>query len=358
VLDRRVVSSIDSRLTNYDGDRLAFLSRDPSASARRRLRTTTRDAGGFAAAAPPAPGDFSEAARLLARAGGVFVTEPEASSLVFFPSDGRASAVHGEGAVPSPAASLVAFARDGRLQIYRALDPSAPSAPPFLDASGCTTLLAWASDRVACAGVRDGRNQIAVFDVRAGSSASLAALTPMPEPYLYPAGAHEGRPRVLSASGGWLAFTSDADLYVSRLDARATRLWAALPTTTLGTTPGALAFAPDETALLIGAGNSLNLLDLERAQGSLVSLSLSAVINDGCSERFADGADTWCGSEHQLSELAWSSGSDLVAFRSALGSLSVMDVSLVRQGVVGPPLSPDGACSEACRSSQTARFQP
>jgi hypothetical protein len=360
VLDSRGVSSIDSRLTSYDGDRLAFLSRDPSAPARRRLRTTARDAGGFAAATPPAPGDFSEAARLLPGAGGVFVTEPERSSLESFPSGGGAPAVHGEGAVPSPAGSLVGFARDGRLQIFRASDTSAPLAPPFLEASGCTTLLAWANarDRVACADVRDGRNQIAVFDVRAGSSASLAELTPMSEPYLFPSGAHEGRPRVLSASGGWLAFTSDAELYVSRLDAPAALLWAALPATALGTRPGALAFSPDETSLLIGAGNSLSLLDLQRAQGSLVSLSLSAVVNDGCSERFADGADTWCGNPPQLSELAWSIGSDLVAFRSALGTLSVMDVSLVRQGLLGTPLSPDTTCSEACRSSQTARFQP
>jgi hypothetical protein len=360
VLASRGVPSIDSGLTSYDGDRLAFLSRDPSTSALRRLHTTARDAGGFAAASPPAPGDFSEAARLLAGAGGLFVTEPEPPSLRFFPSDGSAPTAHGEGAVPSPAGGFVGVARDGRLQIFGALDTSAPSAPPFLEASGCTTLLAWANgrDRLACADVRDGRNQIAVFDVRAGSSASLAQLTPMPESYLFPAGAHEGRPRVLSASGGWLAFTSDAELYVSRLDASTTRLWVALPTTALGTRPGALAFSPDETSLLIGAGNSLSLLDLERAQGSLVSLSPSAVINDGCSERFADGADTWCGSTPQLSELAWSSGSDLVAFRSALGTLSVMDVSLVRQGVVGTPLSPDGGCSEACRSSQTARFQP
>jgi WD40 repeat protein len=360
VLDRRVVPSIDSILTSYDGERLAFLSGDPSASARRRLRTTARDAGGFAAASPPAPGDFSEAARLLAGAGGVFVAEPEISSLVFFSSDGGAPAAHAEGAVPSPASSLVGFARDGRLQIFRALESSAVSASPFLDASGCTTLLAWASarDRVACADVRDGRNQIAVFDVGPASSAGLAPLTPMPEPYLFPAGAHEGRPRALSASGSWFTFTSDAELYVSRLDARSARLWAELPTTALGTRPGALVFSPDERSLLIGAGNSLNLLDLERAQGSLVSLSSSAVINDACSERFADAADTWCGSSPRVSELAWSSGSDLVAFRSALGTLSVIDVSLVRLGILGTPLSPDGACSEACRSSQTARFQP
>jgi WD40 repeat protein len=357
-LASRVVPSIDSTLVGYAGDRLAFLSRDVG-SLRRRLRTTARDATGFAPTAPPPPGDFSDAARLLASAGGVFVTEPETASLAFFPSDGRPPVLHGAGAVPSPAGSFVGVARDAALQLFRAFDASAPPAPPVLAASGCTAVLAWASERerIACVAERDGSSPIAVFDVRAGGS-RLAPLTPTAESLVFSVGAHEGHRRVMSARGGWLGVTSDAELIISQLDTDAARLWAVLPTTALGTRPGALLFSPDEAALLIGAGNSLTLLDLEDAARPWAVLSNSALVEDACSERFADGAEAWCGSALQGPVLAWSSASDLVSFRSALGTLSVIDVSLVRQGVVGPTLSPDGDCSEACRSSQTARFQP
>jgi hypothetical protein len=82
------------------------------------------------------------------------------------------------------------------------------------------------------------------------------------------------------------------------------------------------------------------------------------VIDDACSERFADGATEWCGGEPSSAELAWSSASDLVAFRSSLGSLFVVDVSLASSGIVSDPIEPDSGCSEACRSSDSARFQP
>jgi hypothetical protein len=47
-----------------------------------------------------------------------------------------------------------------------------------------------------------------------------------------------------------------------------------------------------------------------------------------------------------------------VAFRSALGTLQLLDLSRIREGELGRVISPDVTCSEACRSSNTARFQP
>jgi hypothetical protein len=141
-------------------------------------------------------------------------------------------------------------------------------------------------------------------------------------------------------------------------DDGASRLAATLPVTALGIRPGALAFSPDEAFLLVGAGNSVAAFDLERGQSAPLMLSSSAIINDDCGERFVDGANQWCGSEPRASELAWSSGSDLVAFRSSLGTLELVDVSLASSGRIGDAFTPDDVCSEACRSAESARFQP
>jgi WD40 repeat protein len=357
-LSNRAAPSVDSELAWFDARRLGFLSR-ASAAARRRLVTTELGAGGFAAPLQRGTVDFSDAARLVDGGAGVFVADPETGLHEFFPSDGSAPLTHAPELVLSPSGVLGGLARDGALQIFRPGEPSGLAAVPFAAADGCTTLLAWAADRdrVACADERGAENQVSLFDVPA-AGASIVPLASIPEPYLYPAGEHSGRRRLLSPSGRWFAFASDANLYVSRSDESSSRLAATLSATRLGTRPGALAFSPDEAFLLVGAGNSVALLDLGRGQSVPLILSSSAAIDDDCNERFVDGASGWCGREPRSSELAWSSGSDLVAFRSSLGSLFLVDVSLAAAGIVGDPITPDGGCSEACLSSQSARFQP
>jgi hypothetical protein len=231
---------------------------------------------------------------------------------------------------------------------------------PFLGAPGCTTLIGWASarNRIACVDTRGGQNAVVVFDLQSSApSPSLVELGPLVAPYVYPAGVHSGRRRAFSGGGRWFAFASDAAAYVARLDAARPELWMALPSTTLGVRPGALLFSPDERFLMLGAGNTLGVLGLEPA-ADLRVLSASAVFDETCSERVADAGSGWCGSESGLPDLAWSPGSDLVVFRSALGTLQLVDMSHAQDGLVPGPISPDGACSEACRSAQTARFQP
>jgi hypothetical protein len=360
VLGSQAVSSVDSELVWSDAGHVAFLSRQAGVASRRRLLIAVLGATGFQAPAAPGTSDFSDAARLLAGKAGVFVAEPETGLHVFFASDGRAPLTHSADLVVSPSGALTALARDGGLQLFRPSEPSGPTAPPFLGADGCTTLLAWASgrDRIACADERGGQNQVALFDAAPAANPGLTGLALMAEPYLYPLGEHGGRRRLLSPSGRWFAFVSDDDLYVAQTDERVTRLAATVPTPLLGTRPGALAFSPDERFLLVGAGNALGLLDLERAPSLPVVLSNSALINDSCSERFVDGASEWCGREPAPSELAWSSDAGLVAFRSSLGTLLVIDASLAASGVIGAPIAPDNVCSEACPSSLSARFQP
>jgi WD40 repeat protein len=352
-LPTRAAPSVDSELVWFDDGRLGFLSREASAAGRRRLQTTSLGPTGFAAPAPRGPGDFSDGARLLGGVGGLFVGDPETGLHEFFPSDGRGSLTHVADLVLSPSGALGGVARGGALEIFRPGDDSASAAAPFLRADGCTTLLAWTSarERVACA---DG-DQVALFDVPGGSVAPLDRIA---EPYRYPSSEHAGRRRLMSPSGRWFAFSSDADLFVAESDQRASRLAATLPATELGTRPGALAFSPDEAFLLVGAGNSVALFDLERGQSAPLALSSSAIVNDDCGERFVDGASQWCGREPRTSELAWSSASDLVAFRSSLGTLALVDVSLVSSGRISDPFAPDEACSEGCRSAESARFQP
>jgi WD40 repeat protein len=356
LLPARTAPSVDSELAWFDAGRLAFLSREAGASGRRRLVTTALGPAGFAAPTTRGTGDFSDGARLLVGVGGLFVGEPETGLHEFFAGDGRAPSTHAADLVLSPSGALGGLARGGGLEIFRPGDASGSAAAPFLRADGCTTLLAWASarERVACADA----NQVALFDVSAAPAASVAPLVRPPEPFRYPTGEHGGRRRLLSPSGRWFAFTTDSDLYVVGNDDGASRLAATLPVTALGIRPGALAFSPDEAFLLVGAGNSVAAFDLERGQSAPLMLSSSAIINDDCGERFVDGANQWCGSEPRASELAWSSGSDLVAFRSSLGTLELVDVSLASSGRIGDAFTPDDVCSEACRSAESARFQP
>jgi WD40 repeat protein len=349
------VSSVDSALTAYDVQRWAFLSRDPSALELRRPITTAREAGGFGAPALHPEVAFSSAARLLGAPGGVFVADPDTGLHQFYPSAGGAPVAHAADAVVSPSGAFTGLARAAALDIFRASDASDGGAAPAFGASGCSTLLAWASERerVACAFVRDGRNQVAFFDLPAPGG-SVGAIAPMPEAYTYQAGAHAGHRRAFSPSGSWFAFSTDENLYVARVEASGARLALALPASSLGATPASVSFSPDERLLVVGAGNTLSLVDLEQGQGSLRALSPSAVFDGACGERFVDGADQFCGSAALPGDPSWSTSSDLVAFRSSLGTLQLIDLSLGGGGLV----SPDGDCSEACLSATSARFQP
>ncbi|HKO95051.1 MAG TPA: hypothetical protein VJU61_28045, partial [Polyangiaceae bacterium] len=357
LLDSRAVASPDSPLLWFDAPGVAFLSTDPIAPARRRLFTATLGSAGFAPALQHTEVDFSAGAHLFAGQDGVFVADPEAGAQQFFPSDGGLAIAHAETAVLSPSGVWAGFGRGGALELYRAFDPSAAAATPFLSAPGCTTLLGWASgrERIGCAVEQGGRSLLSFFQAPQLPEEPLVPLGVVPEAEL---SGTSGQRRAFSPSGRWFAVAADDHLYVVRLDGAAPQLSLLLPTSLFGIRPGALAFSPDETFLLIGAGNSLRLLNLEQGPNSLRDLSSSALFGDVCSERFVDGSQQWCGSPATSPELSWSSGSDLVAYRSALGTLNLLDVSLALDDYIGTPLSPDRVCSEACASSQSARFQP
>jgi WD40 repeat protein len=356
-LEARAVSSLPPELSWYAGDRLAFLAPDPELPELRWLVTTRRTALGFEAPTPHLELPFSAGAQLLPGADGVFIAEPQTGLEHFFASDARPPVAHGPGALVSPSGAFSGSARERSLELFRGLDPS--DAAPFSSAPGCTAVLAWASgrERIACIADRagDSASQLTLFDVQPAPPA-LVALEPVLATGLPDAAAFSGHRRVFSPSGRWLALASADQLWILRSDGERAKLWAALPSSAFASAPGALAFAPDERRLLIGAANALYLLDLEQGPESLRELSASALGDDSCSERFVDGRQQWCGSQPELN-VTWSRGSDVLAFRSTLGTLQLLDLSQLQPAELPRPLSPD-SCSEACLSSSTARFQP
>jgi hypothetical protein len=352
LLESRAVAGVPSRLSWYDATHVALLTPDPEVSSLYWLSTAERSADGYSAPVAHADVGFSPAAQPIAGAGGVFVSDPGSNSLEFFPSTGEAPSAQASAAVVAPSGAFVGLARDGALQVFRPLQSSAladPASVPFASAAGCDSLLAWGQvrQRIACAASVEGAAALALFEV--GSDGALSSST-LP---LAGLGA-SGQRRAFSQSGRWFAAASADRLVVVNTSGR-TRLWGAVPNTLLGTAPGALVFSPDESSLLIGAGNALELLDLTADAPAPRQLSASALGGGGgCSERFLDGQ--WCGSTALDAAPVWSSDSRWVAFPTALGTLELIDV---RPGAESAPaLAPDSACSEACRSANSARFQP
>jgi hypothetical protein len=350
------LAGLPSELVWTDGTRLATLTPDPELPELRWLVTTEREEASFAPPLAHTEVSFSARAQLIAGAGGVFAAEPAAERLEFFASGGEPVVSHAAEALVSPSGAFAGLSRAGALQLYRGLDPSTAAQTPFLQAPGCSSLLAWASgrDRIACTAEQNGAAALALFDVRAPVP---SLLEPLGRAVLPAAIVASGRRRALSASGRWLALASDEQLYIVRSDGQGARLWASLPSSELGTRPGALVFSPDESWLLIGAGNSLAVLDLQQPAASVHPLSTSALVDDTCSERLLEGRGQWCGRDSDPG-LAWSGASDQLAFRSVLGTLELLDLSRLRDGEVAASLAPDSACSEACRSGESFRFQP
>jgi hypothetical protein len=351
VLGSRVVAGVPSELSWYDAAHVALLTPDPELSSLLWLATAERSADGYALPVAHVEAGFSSSARLMDGAGGVFVSDRESGLLEFFASDGSAPSAHSSAAVVAPSGAFVGLAREGALQVFRPSLPSAPGDPasvPLASAAGCESLLAWAPDRerIACAASFEGNGQLALFELGNDGAPSSSALS-------LGAVVANGQRRAFSQSGRWFAAASGDQLYVLNTSGRP-RLWATVSSAVLGTVPGTLSFSPDDSFLLIGAGNALELLDLTAEPAPPRQLSASALIDSGCNERFLDGQ--WCGSATLGSEPFWSSDSDWVAFRSVLGTLELVEARHAAEPARS--LSPDSACSEGCRSGSSARFQP
>ncbi len=354
-LEQRAVPPVASPLVWYEQRQLAFLTPDERSPSRRRLVTTLLTGTTFVPPVVHAEQEFSEQATLLESASGVFVADPEAALIAFFPPGGAAASILPAGTFVSPSGALVARVEAGALELTRA--PEAGSAFA-LSAGGCSSLLAWSPERelIACAGEGGAPRMLTLWQAQPEAS-QLLPLGPRRDADVIASPSFTGLRRVFSGSGAWLAVGADDALYVARPEPAA-RLSFRLPGAALGLPASVLAFSPDERALLAGAANTLGWLELSRGAGSFQVLSASALLDEGCSEDLLAGYGAWCGSSSASPNVSWSAGSELIAFRSVLGTLQVVDVSRAGEGIVGQPLSPDVSCSEACSSASTARFQP
>jgi hypothetical protein len=325
---------------------LAFSTRDGAALGRSRLVTIGVEGSLISAPSTRVELDFSAAARVTGASAGVIVADPETGRVSFYPGDGRPPATHAD-ALMSSSGGIAALARAGRLALFDAAD----AATPLFEQPGCARLLAGATarDRFACLG---DQGALAFYELRPEGLGALPAAGPLGVSDLL-----DNR-RVFSPAGRWFASRDGDGVSVWAIDAGGPRRAMVIPGAALGGTASTLGFSPDDDRLLIGAGNRLALLDLQASGGSLAELSASALLDEGCSERPTDGLEQWCGSDSGLSVVRWAPASDVVAFRSTLGTLTVIDVSQSREGRLGPAVTPDADCEEACVSSTSARFQP
>jgi hypothetical protein len=272
------------------------------------------------------------------------------------------SAEHGSDVI-APSAAFGARVDAGRLQLFRAADDDELTGPIATQA-GCDKLLTWASGRERIACVSDisdadsgvARGEIRIFDLATGgSAASLARSTllgscdartggaPVIDPcpaseYDYTEASSQLQPRLLSASGRWLAFTTNTQ---QAEPGNSYLYWADLasqpPTIKhreslyLGAQPpptrNVLAFSPDEQALLLESGSILSLRWLSASglsmtlDGDLVPPQASA----DCSEDFGTAPSDWCGAPNRESSFVWAPDSKRVAYRRA-GQLKVVDL--------------------------------
>lgn len=293
---------------------------------------------------------------------GFFMISGKAPLTAFHTSEVASySAEHGRDVI-APSAAFSASLDAGTLQIFRAADDDL-LVPPIAKNDGCGKLLTWASgkERIACVSdISDAdsgvaRGEIRVFDLATGgSAASLARSTllgscdsrggapvidPCPDSeYDYTEASSQLQPRSLSASGRWLAFTTNTQ---QTGPGNAFLYWADLAnqpltikdreTLYLGagqtTTRNVLGFSPDEQALLLQSGSILSLRWLG-APGSSITLagdleppSASA----DCSEDFGTAPTDWCGAADRESSFVWAPDSKRIAYRRA-GQLKVVDL--------------------------------
>lgn len=352
----RAAPAVASPLFWYEQRLLAYLSPDGVVPGRRRLVTALLAADGFAPPVVHTEQDFSAGATLLESAAGVFVMDPDTALTTFIPAASGAARVVAAGAFAAPSGALVARAQEGALQVWPALEAGSPT--PATSASGCSALLAWSAERelIACADERSSPGALTLWQAQPAPVA-LLSLGPRRDADVIASSTFGGLRRTFSPGGSWLAVGADDALYVARPEPAA-RLAFSVPSSALGLRAGVLAFSPDERALLAGAANTLAWLDLTQGAASFQVLSVSALLEEGCSEELLAGYGAWCGSPSSAPNVSWSSSSDQVAFRSVLGTLQVVDVSRARDGGIGSPRSPDRECSEACSSASNARFQP
>jgi hypothetical protein len=348
------------------------------------------EAGGFDAPQPIQDTAYAPGIVVMPAPGGLFITTPAAHLSWFnsisvddvFDENNRQNIV-------DPAGRFSAAVLNNALQLFQAADNSAPFETSGTDAaSDCPKLLTWARnrERIACVAhvsqTATSWGEIRIFDagsitplvlapsVVQGSCLKDANGVPIGGPcprsvYDYDEPTSVAQPRLLSASGNWLAFVTGAQsgtsgvLYWTDLTAKPISLSRQVGTSiTLAGSAVALAFSPSERYLLHQNGDVLiaHLLSAGPLDGGDLPIesSLGAPTTAPCSEDFVTAPTSWCGGANGSPSFAWSPDSafDVFAYRK-LDQLIVVELS--GQTSIPHPM-PASACDATC-SGQYA-FQP
>jgi hypothetical protein len=324
--------------------------------------------------------------------GGLFVISPNDQKSVYnaVSVDNAFEVDHQQNFV-DPAGRFSAAIQNKTLELFQAANASRPFETSASDpASDCPKLLTWARnrERIACiAHVSQNAvswGEIRIFD--AGSTTPLNLASSLvggsclknsngvavagqcaQTEYDYDEGTSTAQPRLLSASGDWLAFVTGAQSgavgTVNWADLRtpnAINLSRKVGTASSGAGAGvALAFSPSERYLLHQNGSVLTAYLLSAgAQGDgdfQIETSLNGPTSAPCADDFVTAPTRWCGGANGSASFIWSPDSafDVLAYRK-LDTLFV--VELTKQGLGTPHPLPAGVCDETCSGQYS--FQP
>jgi len=252
----------------------------------------------------------------------------------------------------APSGRFVADLENGPLTVYRSHDGGDGNSVAAATEPGkeCPKFLTWAKGRERMACVADvppaqGKlhSEIRIFDLDSANNLTMAKVVDSCDKdvgavtatsscsateYDYTETSADKQPRIFSASGNWLAFTTassePATSYLYWIDISATtpspfkfrQRDAVGIVGANSTSPTFIAFSPDEHYILQQVGGLLAVHALGAVPIVLPYFDPGAAQPAACSEDFASAPDRWCGAENPAARFKWAPDSKIAAFRS------------------------------------------
>jgi hypothetical protein len=305
---------------------------------------------------------FTPDIRLLPRNGGFFAFDAVVSAqLFFFRFGSQIDKYELPPGVADPNGVYSASIGSDALDIYRGAGIVPPSGgPPWASATGCGSILAWASgkDRIVCdapTGQSTAPVPLRVFDL--DSSAATLSGTDIRQASTYSPGASIERRRLVSPSGNWFALTTDKLVYIADIGnttPHIARSYKALTNVSAlnSSSYTQLSFSPNEQILVVQRGNAVG---LQRLDDVVVPQFVNLVFPDisaPCSESFTADPARWCGSATDTSAFRWSNDSLVMAGKTANGHIMWWNLS----DIADANIPYDDICKTGCTDDYG--FQP
>ncbi|HVW29841.1 MAG TPA: putative Ig domain-containing protein [Polyangiaceae bacterium] len=294
------------------------------------------------------------------RASGFFAVETSERWALFFGTGKQNYLYQLPSGVADPDGVYVASVASGNLNIYAAVGtPPSASAPPWVSANGCGSVLAWAlhRDRIVCdtPSGQGAQSPLRVFDL--DSNAATLTGTDIRQTNDYATGASIERRRVLSPSGNWFAVTTDASLYLVDVSDTTTPHVVTshkLPTNARvksTNTYTELLFSPDERFLLFQMGNAFAIQQVDKSNMAPTPMDFTPLAPSApCSETYNENPAAWCGSPHDTSIFTWSNDSLVVAGKTADGKITTWNLADIDES-----LDFQYACTTGCTGEYQAQ---